>query len=437
MTINAASLRYDPVMSRWLAAVLACASACGSTPPPSSPDYVVGPGSITGESAIAVPEPLLRISLMIRDVEGLYLFDDEQLEAANIVAAWAKTTNLAVEDPVRTREIMRRAANGQDARTQKACGGPLWTLAALERWRDELVAEGRIEASVACLPQCVLMVKVSEGLDAAARDAGRTAMWMAAFDPSKPWREELARRLKELSPQPLLPDAPAKAAGAQPRPAQVDPAFASVDEELLPAVIATRAQACLGDVGAIGLLLETDASGRATRCEGYAHRIVANGPVASCACKAIGDAAIGGGARRLATTVTLPPGASVVRTKAGKLLDAHVQPLLKRDAGTGLYLPIVTDRSVRDWEPPMPWTIAACFTDLAPTAPAIEAQLAILVDGATAAASVGETKMISGALTPAQATCLGEAVARATNVPCPEPGTQALSAVLVVKQREP
>lgn len=424
-------------MCRRAALLVAVASACGSPAPPTGPDYVVAPTPTAGESTIAVPEPLVKISLMIRDLGGYYLFEDEQLEAASIIAAWAKTTNLEVEAPARTREIMLRAANGQHATTGKACGHALWTLAAIERWREELVAEGRIEARVACLPQCVLLVAVSEGLDAAARDAGRTAMWAAAFDPSRPWREELARRLRELQPQPVSPDIALRVAGARPRPATVDAAFASIEEEVLPPAIASRGQACLGDVGAIGLLLETDASGAIARCENYRHRIVANGPVASCVCRALGTATIGGGARRLATTITLAAGASTVMTKAGKLLDAHIQPALKRDAGTGLYLPIVTDRSVREWEPPMPWTIAACFADLAPTAPPARAKLAIVVDGATASVKIADSKVTTGAFTPAQMTCVADAVARATKVPCPDPGTHALSAELVVEQRAP
>lgn len=421
--------------TRGVAIAVALASACGASTPATGPDYVVTPGTIADESAIAVPEPLLKISLMIRDIDGLYLFEDEQLEAANIIATWAKTTNLTIEAPSRTREIMRRAANGLSAITGKACGGPLWSLAALERWREELVAEGRVEASVACLPTCALIVKVSEGLDAAARDAGRTAMWTAAFDPGQPWREELARRLKELAPQPVLPDSSTTVAGAQPRPARVDVAFGHEEEEALPPALVTKVQACLGDVGAIGILLETNASGAIARCENYTHRIVANGPVAACACTALGTASLGGGARRIATTIALAAGSSTVTTKAGKRLDAHIRPALKRDAGTGLYLPIVTDRSVREWEPPMPWTIAACFADLAPTAPALHARIAIVVDGATAAAKIAEMQVTAGSLTPAQTTCIGEAVARATKVPCPDPGTHALSAELVVEQR--
>lgn len=420
-----------------LALLVAVASACGSSTPPSGPDYVVAPAPITEESAIAVPAPLLQISLLIRDVEGLALFADEQLEAANIVAAWATTTNLQVEAPARTREILARAGSGQHALTGASCGSPLWSLAALERWREELAAEGRIEASVTCLPQCVLVVKVSEGLDAVARDAGRTAMWVAPFDPSRPWRDELARRLTQLQVQPVMPDAPARAEGAQPRPPAVDPAFGAVGEEALAPDVVERARACIGDAGAIGLLLETDASGAVARCEGYTQRIVGNAPVASCACKAIGGAKIVEGVRRIATTLAPAPGFATTRTKAGRRLDAHLRPALKRDAGTGLDLPVVTHRSVREWGPPMPWAVAACFADLAKTAPAIRARVMLVVDGATAKTSVGDVQIETGAITPAQSQCLGALIARATTVPCPEPGTHAMSAELVVEQSDP
>ncbi|MFN0252058.1 MAG: hypothetical protein ACKV2T_34600 [Kofleriaceae bacterium] len=412
------------------------ASACRPTTPASGPEYVVAP-SIAGESVLAVPEPLVQLSLVVRDVQGLYLFEDEQLEAAQIIATWAKTTNLTLEPPARTREILLRAANGLDANTGKACGGPLWSLAALERWREEIHAGGRLEVQVACLPECALLVTASEGTDVAARDAGRTALWTAPFDPSQPWRTELATRLAELVPQEIAPDAIAKTPGAKPRPAQVDAVFARADEDTLPWAIAAKAHACLGDIGAIGLVLETDATGAVARCENYAQRIVANGPVAACACKALGNAAIGGGARRLVTTIALPAASATVATRGGKEVDARLRPAVKRDAGTGLFLPIVTHRSVREWEPPMPWLVAACFADLAANAPAIEASVMVVVDGATAKSSIGDVQVTSGSISPAQRECLGAVIVRATKVPCPAPGTHALSAELFVEQHDP
>ncbi len=421
------------VMSRRAALVVALASACAPSTPASGPEYAVVPGPGAGESILAVPEPLVQSSLVVRDVQGLYLFEDEQLEAANIIARWAKKTNLTIEPPARTREILWRAANGQDANTGKACGGPLWALSALERWHEEIHADGRLVAQVACLPECVLLVTASEGVDAASRDAGRTALWTAPYDPSQPWRTELAKRLGELAPKDIAPDAAATTPGAKPRPPVVDVAFARADEEALPPAIATPVESCLGDVGAIGVVLETDERGAITRCENYAQRIVANGHVASCACKALGAAVIGGGARRLTSTISAARAPTV--TRAGRTLDAHLRPTLKRDAGSGAYLPVVTHRSVREWEPPMPWTVAACFADLAVDAPAIEARVRIVIDGATAKASLGDVQLATGMITQAQQTCLGDAIARATKVPCPAPGTHAVSAELVVRQR--
>ena len=421
------------------AAILAVvASACGTPAPVTGPDYTVEPNPVATESVLAVPEPLVQISLIVRDVRGLYLFESEQLEAANIIATWAKATNLTIEPPARTREILSRAANGLDANTGKDCGGPLWALPALERWRDEIAAEGRLEVQVACLPECALIVSASEGVDIASRDAGRTALWTAPYDPSQPWRVELAKRLRELAPRDIAPDVVAKTPGAKRRPAVVDPAFVTDEDLVLPRALASSAQACLrGDVGAVGLVLETDARGAIARCESFSHQIIANGPVAACACKALGAAVVGGGGRRVATTVSLPAVAATTLTRAGKLVDARLDPTLKRDAGTGLYLPVVTNRSVREWEAPMPWTIAACFTDLPATASKIEARVMIVVDGATAKATLGDAQVTAGTLTTAQRDCLGAAITRATKVPCPEPGTHALSAELVVVQRDP
>lgn len=425
-----------PPMSRRAALLVMLAAACGPKVPTTMEPEVDPPGPVAHASTIETPEPIVQISLIVRDVAGLYLFEDEQLEAATIIATWAKTTNLTLEPPARTREIMRRAANGQDASSGKACGSPLWSLPALERWREDIAADGRLEVLVACLPNCVLAVTASEGLDAAARDAGRTALWTAPFDPAQPWRTELARRLAEVRTAQIGPDVGVATPGAAPRPAVTDPAFAAVDEEPLPDVLATRARACLGDVGAIGLVLETDARGQIARCENWAGRIVANGPVAACACTALGAASLGGGARRLATTVTLPESATTVMTKAGKVVVAHLEPALKRDAGSGAILPIVTDRSVREWEPPAPWSLARCFVDLAPAA-GVEARVMIVVDGATGAVSVGDLQVSAGSLTPAQSTCLGEVISRATRIPCPAPGRHAISAKLAVRQRDP
>lgn len=420
---------YNARVSRAL--ILAVLAACGPKAAPGAPDDLLArdPKAAGESTRLAVPEPLVQIDLLVRDVAGLYLFDDEQLDAANMLAAWGKSAHLEVEPPARTREMLRRAANGQDALTGKACGSPLWSLPALERWGEALGAEGRIEAQVACLPSCVLIVKVSEGLDAASRDAGRTALWIAPYDPSQPWRTELPRRLAEVKPQPLTPEA--QVDGALPPPAQLDAAFVR-DEEPLPAALVPKVQACLGDAGAIGLVMEVDASGTVTHCEGYAQRIVGNAPVAACACKALAGATLGGGARRLATTVTRVP---TPITKGGRELVAYIEPAMKRDAGTGLYLPIVSHRSVREWEPPRPWTIAACFADRAADAPPIDSAMTITVDGKTGTTALGGIDALSAVITPAQSACITAAIARSTTVPCPAPGTHTLSARLVVQWR--
>src|SRR5438477_8090943 len=101
---------------------------------------------------IQLPSELVGVPLFVSDLDGYALFEDEQLQAANVIATWARAQGLSVVDPSATRQVFYRAARGQDVETGQACGAPLWRTLAISRWRDHMKAKGRIEAGVYCTP---------------------------------------------------------------------------------------------------------------------------------------------------------------------------------------------------------------------------------------------------------------------------------------------
>jgi hypothetical protein len=424
----------------WIVLVVA---ACGSkqpTPPALQPTLEPAPaggreqpvapvghglgavGSVEGPRKLTMFPQLENYPVYVTDVDGLMLFDTEKLEAANMVATWARTAGFLVEDPQRTREVFARAARGQDVVTGKACGAPLWKLPAAERWRKELKAKGRIEVGAYCTPTCWLMVNVSEGLDIGMADAGRTAFYAAPYDPTKPWRSELPAALAHVFDWhgPGEPGTPmSQVPGSKALAGIPDLAFAvegAPDPEVPPALV-TAAESCVG-VGAAGVLIEIDRGGKVTHCEHDDRHIIANVAGATCVCSALGGKVLGGGKGLVSRH---PVGISGRETptvsKTGAKVTVYARAARAQDPMTHLYEPIVTDKSIAEWEPgTLGDELRPCFAS-ATDDTKVEAAFTLEFDGTGAATKVAITRT-AGTLTPAMQTC-AEGVLRKVVAPCP------------------
>jgi hypothetical protein len=351
----------------WVVLALAACGAksqeAGIAPlPPDVPDT----GKPTSKATkIQLPDQLVGTPLFVSDLDGYALFEDEQLQAANIIATWARGQGLTVEDPKATRQIFYRAARGQHAVTGQACGAPLWRTLAISRWRDEMHSKGRIEAGVYCTPTCWLDVRISLGLDIGLDD-GPTAFYAAPFDPSQPWATELPKRLDELITwrAPGEPNEPlAQVPGAQPIAAVTDPAFHRDDDQqnqpTVPVGLVAAAKACVGKAAGAGMVIQTSAAGVIEKCEPFDRRIISNVPVSECVCKAMLGQTVGTTAVRMPVSVFGDE--AKVTTKGGMVVNASADAERALDPMTRLYKPVVSDKSIEEWESPQPWVLAPCF----------------------------------------------------------------------------
>ena len=406
--------------------------ACG----PKNPDAVVGPlppdlpeQRPHHATKIQVPSELVDVPLFVSDLDGYALFEDEQLQAANVIATWARAQGLDVVDPAATRQIFARAARGQDVETGQACGAPLWRTLAISRWRDHMKAKGRIEAGVYCTPTCWLDVRISLGLDVGLED-GPTAFYAAPFDPSQPWATELATRLDQLitwrAPgEPTDPIAPVP--GAQPMPAATDPAFDrehdAQDPSTLPPWLQSTALQCLGKTAGVGFVVQTNAGGAVERCEPYDRRVISNVPAAECICKALSTTPLPAGTGRRAFAAFGDDPKSM--TNGGLVINASADAERALDPMTRLYKPVVSDRSVEEWESPQPWVLAPCFVNATTNVDA-SVKLELARDGHVTKADIKSTV---GTLPKDAAACLQKVYMQIV-APCPDVDKATASGVI-------
>jgi hypothetical protein len=385
---------------------------------------------------IQIPQELVATPLFVGDFDGYSLFEDEQLQAANIIATWARGQGLTVEDPAKTRQIFSRAARGQNAVTGKACGAPLWRTLAISRWRDQMNAKGRIEAGVYCTPTCWLDVRISLGLDIGLDD-GPTTFYAAPFDPSQPWPEELAKRLDQLVTwrAPGEPKEPIAAVpDAQPIPAATDPAFdrdhGAQEPATLPDWLLPPAMACLGKTAAAGLVVQTNVGGAVERCEPFERRVIANVAAAECICSSLATSPLPTGTGRRAFAVFGDD--AKVMTKTGLVITASADSERAQDPMTRLYEPVVSDPSIKEWESPQPWILAPCFFSATSNAE-IGVKLQFDRDGKATSATF---KAKTGTLNKETESCLRTAYLRVV-APCPEAGKTTASGVVHVMLAKP
>jgi len=356
-----------------------------------------------------VPQPLVGLPLHVAD-STLLLFADEQLEASTVIANALRAAGLTVEDPTRTREIFDRAARGLNAVTGQACGAELDRTSAAMRWRGELGTKGRIETAVYCEDSCWIEVNIAEGIDPVLPPRGRTAFYAAPYNIGQPWRTELPKRLGELVAFRSLRDyGPARLVPGAVRPARKpDLAFADTNFSIdVPAALAPATKQCIGTSGAVGLLVETDASDRVTRCEPYARAFDDNRGVVPCVCSALAGRSLGGTGPRRAPIFTRGVDFKV-KTTAGLVLNVGAIWEQVRDEASGLFSVKVSHPSIANWSLPSFIVLEACFTSMPEGA--FAANVEVGFDQAGKATGVKLVAMTgSMAMTPGIESCVRDA----------------------------
>jgi hypothetical protein len=362
----------------------------------------------TGPLKSGVPDALKGVRVHVAD-STLLLFADEQAEASQMIAKALGDTGLVVEDPKRTREIYDRAARGLDVKTGKACGANLDRTSAAKRWGTEIGTAARIETSVYCEKRCWIEVNIAEGIDGVLPPhPKRTAHYAAPYDIGQPWRTELAKRLGELVAFRSLRDyGPAKYVdGAVDPAAKPDLSYGDTNDKLeLPASFAPAMKKCIGTRGAAGVLVETDASDKVTRCEPYARAFDGTIDVVPCVCTALtGKSLDGKGPRR--TQIFTRGVDFALKTAAGLVLNVQTSWDQARDEASGRFEVKVSHPSLASWETPSFIDLEACFTSMSEGL--ITADVEVMFDQVGKATGVKLTPT-AGTLTPAMETCVRDA----------------------------
>ncbi len=415
----------------WLLVLL---FACGgkaepsTTPlPPESTAVPGGPPASDGMGGGLSPEVVSAVQgvPMLVAVRGLFLFSAERVQAEELVAGWAQRSGLMVVPPKQTDAILQRALRGQHVTTGQACGAPLFEFQAVQRWRAELGARGKLEVGVDCSPDCVMQVSVSIGTGG----EGGTEFFAAPFDPTKPWTAELAARL------PTIVDNgghdrhghlnnPVQIAGI-PRNSAVPDRIVDADKHAeLAAGETAAAVACLGTDRFAVATVEYDAAGKLARCE-PAPEFLAG--ALDCVCRAIaGHTGTPNAHERIEVTGSHE---AVVTTKDKLVVRAFASPAMIPDGSTGLYKPMTTDPAIEQWSPPERADLAPCFADVVGGGK-LDGRATVTFDAvgkATAVTAIATT----GTFTPAQQACARDAFLK-VRAPCPSAaGAQATAEIHV------
>jgi hypothetical protein len=351
-----------------------------------------------------IPPELHGVPFYVRDVEGLMLFEDEQATAAAAIAAWARGTNLTVEEPSRTRELIDRAKLGEHAVTGAACGAPLSQDRAAVRWNKELKARGRIQARIQCTPECSLIVTVAQGVESAA--PGPAAFFAAPYDVTRPWRSELVHALAQLVD---ALDAKRSAAGAT---EPGSPADLAADAPPAPPLfgieLRDRVAHCIPAGDSVDVLVDLDPAGKVTRCEGDAYR--GDRALASCACSDLANQTFSDAKGRRRGVASFTGKQGPVTTKRGARVHATL-------VATGDADPLITGWAPHDGRS-VP--VEQCFATESDPLP-FEASVAFDFDATGTATKV----TLAGAkpLRPLES-CIVTAL-KTIHAPCPEGATTA------------
>jgi hypothetical protein len=366
-----------------LAITVACGVRRPARPGPAQPmaaqPAAIVPSAAAPESkAVSEQRAQEQLTLLIH-VDGLGLFRDENLEAARMVADWARRRGLKVVDPDAAERVFAPARVAKEPTSGESCGCALSDFKAKTRYQNELGANGELVASVGCTEaSCSLEIRTLDELGFFGKELLSLSSPYAA---KLPWRQALARALS------ALPNGATDAEGtgglglldgtgdgrvvAHPerlkwslhsardwepigdKTAQTNLTLAGKKETL---------RRCFGEGdGGAELLMEVDQRGKVARCESR----VADDASSMCACQTFtaqgrADDALRG--KRMFLEVYFSP-ADVVTPKRAVvevLSRTHLVPYRDRH-GKALWRPLVSDPSIDNWDPPSNYSIARCF----------------------------------------------------------------------------
>jgi hypothetical protein len=318
-------------------------------------------------------EVLADTPFLIEPVSGLGHNRLEEAQSRRIVAEWAAGKGIVHVDADRATEWFAAAARGEDPRTGKACGRKLSDYVAETRWWDMMGARGSLASTIQCSNgDCVLILSA---IDGAGFDGAERARWSAPFDETRPWHEALGDALANLAP-----GSPERGGGVSGIIGGESPKVVAEPERLSVSLRAATGwdhfslrkdalvldgpplRACFPEgEGDVEALLEIGAEGSIARCESR----TVDSPESACVCEALvarGNAHAASHGKRAYATITLRPAEwvtpknQVVRASVGATREwVQVPSVGKR------FLPVVSDPSIRDWDPPSEQTVETCF----------------------------------------------------------------------------
>jgi hypothetical protein len=399
------------------------------------------PGSTTAPQA---HEPL---TLLIR-VEGLGLFHDENLEAARLVAEWARKRGLKVVNPDAAALVFLLARAGKDSLSGKSCGSPLSDRDAATRYQKLLGATGELLASVGCQQgSCSLAIHTLDDLGF----FGAELMSLASpYATNVAWRQALAQSLAALS------DAAAVAQGTGglglsgtigddrvvARPEKLEwNARSARDWEAIEGN-SPRTRLTLGGNkealrrcfhaadGDASLLIQVDDHGKIDRCESRD----GDADDATCACTAfMAEGHAGEALRGKRVLVDIGYSAADVVTPKRAVVEALSRTHLvgyKDRHGNALWRPLVSDPSIESWDAPPNSMIAQCFANAQDDR---ERSIQIRVEF-DAAGKVARTQAVDAKppLPPTERECV-ERVFRSSSAPCPAAATTTAQVAVQVR----
>ena len=445
------------ICSRWvllgllpqLASACACAAPRPLRPSPSQPIAHAPTTNTPGSTTVRPPAAREPLALLIR-VEGLGLFRDENLEAARLVAAWARQRGLKVEDPDTAERIFATARAGKEPTRGEVCGTALADFEAKIRYQKELGTNGELVASVGCTEaSCSLRMWEFDDLGF---DGDQVLSLSSPYAANLPWRQALAQALGAL---PNVPIDAAKDDGvgglglvggiseervvAHPEVLEWsvrtardwEPIEDSSERTSLRLDDGKKAlRRCFGDQGSSAeLLVEVDRSGKVVRCESRN----ADSASAVCTCRAFVDHGHGSEALRslrmfvgvhFAPADVVTPAHAVVAVTSNTYLVEY-----RSRRGDPLWRPAVSDPSIEAWDPPQTFSFARCFGQSKDSRDrAFRMKVEFDAKGSVVRSSV--VAAAPDALSQSERDCI-EQVMRSASAPCPAVATS--SAELAVQ----
>jgi hypothetical protein len=357
-----------------------CIPRRGTHPAASQPAVPAPTATSASSSSPGPAQPQAQLTLLIK-VEGLGLFRDENLEAARLVADFARKRGLRVVEPEVAHRAFELARVGKDPVRGENCGRPLSESDAESRYQAMLGASGKLVVSVGCdKGACTLHLWTFDELGFY---GAQISALSSSYASHLPWRQALTQALASMPMTSTTEDdgkgglgyltgdmvqnvvvAHPETLGWGIREARDwEPIGDPSDPSNLQMTDGKEAlRRCFGDRDNIAeLLVAIDPRGKVTRCESR------NADSASdmCACNAFlvrGRASEALRGKRVFVSASFSV-ADIV-TPAHAVVDVRVNTHLvsyRSRHGESLLRPLVSDSSIEAWDPPQDFPIARCF----------------------------------------------------------------------------